>query len=116
MSTPSITTFLGSKPKALLPGLFITLINTPLEPSWEPDSETTASAISEGVLEKAELSERESPPKISEHNIGTPYHSSHYCLWFSYYCTVKLWRVYWRMEGTSVLESLPKMSEHYIEQ
>ena len=97
MSTPSITTFL---PKALLPipGLFITLINTPLEPSWEPDSETTASAISEGVLEKAELSERESPPKISEHNIGTPYRSSHYCLRFSYYCTVKhLWRVYWRM-------------------
>ena len=28
-------------PKALLPGLF-----TPLKPSWEPASETTASAIS----------------------------------------------------------------------
>ena len=105
----------------------------------------------EGVLEKEtevkrvcwrrqELSEREreSSKDTSEHNIGTPYHSSHYCLWFSYYCTVKHlftrvasgWsqfklgelqpqkckRVYWRIEGTSVLESLPKMSEHYIEQ
>ena len=49
MSTPSNTTFLGTEPNALLPGLFITLIrsiNTPLKPSWEPVSETTASVIS----------------------------------------------------------------------
>ena len=49
MSTPSITTFLGTKPKALHPGLFIMLIrsiNTPLKPFWESASETTASAIS----------------------------------------------------------------------
>ena len=37
------------QPKALLPGLFIKLIrsiNTPLQPSCESASETTASAIS----------------------------------------------------------------------
>ena len=42
MSTPSYTTLVGTKPKALLPGRFITLIKTPLEPALE----TTASAIS----------------------------------------------------------------------